>query len=78
MPFSSRGVEIHQYEHLLSDQLFGRVVFGDARNDFALVDARIDRQFQQLFRLGDFFGGEDRRNTDIHLLKIVESRIVSF
>ena len=58
MPFSSR-FQIHQYEYLFPDEFFGCVVFGDARNDFALVDARIDGQFQQLFRLRDFFSGED-------------------
>ena len=30
--------------------------------------------FNSFFVLATFFSGEDRRNTDIHLLKIVESR----
>ena len=29
--------EIHQDEHLLSDQLFGREMFGDSRNYLAFV-----------------------------------------
>ena len=59
--------QIHQYEYLFPDEFFGCVVFGNARNDFALVDARIDGQFQQLFRLGDFSAA-----------RIVETRISIF
>lgn len=64
--------EIHQDEHLLSDQLFGREMFGDSRNYLAFVDTRINRQFQQFLRFGDFFGRQNRRNANIHFLKIVE------
>ena len=37
--------EIHQDEHLLSDQLFGREMFGDSRNYLAFVDTRISNFF---------------------------------
>ena len=64
--------EIHQDEHLLSDQLFGREMLGDSRNYLAFVDTRINRQFQQFLRFGDFFGRQNRRNANIHFLKIIE------
>ena len=40
--------EIHQDEHLLSDQLFGREMFGDSRNYLAFVS------FSNFFVLATF------------------------
>ena len=55
--------EIHQDEHLLSDQLFGREMFGDSRNYLAFVDTR----FSNFFVLATFSAA-----------RIVETRISIF
>ena len=68
--FERTGFEIDEHQHLPTDQLLGRIMFGDARHDLTPVDTRVDSQLQQLLGLGDLLGRKNGRNTYIHALEI--------
>ena len=51
------GGEVNQDAHLLSDHFLGRILLGDAAQYGALVNTGVQRQFEQLLRLLDLFGG---------------------
>ena len=64
--------EVDEHQHLTSGQLLGFVMLGDTRHDRPAVDAGVDGEFEQFFRLGDFLGLDNRRHTDIHFAEIVK------
>ena len=47
-------------------------MLGYARHDRPPVDAGVDHELEQLFRLGDLFGLENRRRANVHFLEVVE------
>ena len=70
------GGEVREDADLLAQHVLRAVVFGNAGDDGAGIDARVDGEFQQLVGLGDAFGLEDRGGTDVHRTELVKSDFV--
>ena len=67
------GFEVDNHQYLATNDFFGLVMFCNARNYRALVDAGVNSEFQEFVGLGNLLGGENGGGADVALIEIVKS-----
>ena len=70
------GGEIDEERDLAADDVFGSEVFGDAADDCAGVEARVDGELQKLVGFGNLFAFEDGADAEVEFGEVVEGDFV--
>jgi len=66
------GGEVDDHDDAAPDEIFRRVMLGDAGEDLALFVAEVDFEAEELVGLGDALGDEDLGDAELDLDEVVD------